>query len=67
MAALAGLAVGVQKLFFSRSVPAPDVPRSLDEALKPIMLRQIRAENRLVEDPAVTQGMAAIAQRLGSG
>jgi predicted Zn-dependent protease len=62
--ALAVVGFAMQRLFFSRPVPAPDIPRSLDDGLKPLMLKQIRAENRLVEDPAVTAAVAAILRRL---
>ena len=64
VAALALIGFGLQRLFFSRPVPAPDIPRSLDDGLKPLMLKQIRAENRLVEEAAVTEAVAAIMQRL---
>ncbi len=63
-AAIAGLAFGAQRLFFSRPVAAPDIPRSLDEGLAPLMVRQIRAENRLIENPSVTAAMTAIVDRL---
>lgn len=64
VAAIAALAFGAARLFFSRPVPAPDIPRSLDAGLKPLMLKQIRAENRLVEVPVVTGAVAAIMDRL---
>jgi predicted Zn-dependent protease len=63
-AAIAGLAFGAQRLFFSRPVTTPDIPRSLDEGLAPLMVGQVRAENRLVETPAVTEAMSAIVERL---
>lgn len=62
--ALAIVGFAVQRLFFSHPIPAPDIPRSLDEGLKPLMQKQIRAENRMVEDPAVTTAIAAILRRL---
>ena len=64
VAAIAALAFGAARLFFARPVPAPDIPRSLDAGLKPLMLKQIRAENRLVETPVVTIAVAAIMDRL---
>jgi predicted Zn-dependent protease len=64
VAAIAALAFGASRLFFSRPVPAPDIPRSLDAGLKPLMLKQIRAENRLVETPVVASAVAAIMDRL---
>ena len=64
VAAIAALAFGAARLFFSRPVPAPDIPSSLDAGLKPLMLKQIRAENRLVETPVVTIAVAAIMDRL---
>lgn len=63
-AAIAGLAFGAQRLFFPRPVTTPDIPRSLDEGLAPLMVSQVRAENRLVETPAVTEAMTAIVERL---
>jgi predicted Zn-dependent protease len=64
VAAIAALAFGAARLFFARPVPAPDIPRSLDAGLKPLMLKQIRAENRLVETPVVTGAVSAIMDRL---
>jgi beta-barrel assembly-enhancing protease len=65
-AVLAGLAFGVQRLFFSRPAPADNAPRWLDSALKPVILRQIRAENRLVEDPAVARAVDTVLARLSA-
>ncbi len=64
VAAIAAIAFGASRLFFSRPVPAPDIPRSLEAGLKPLVLKQIRAENRLVEIPIVTGAVAAIMDRL---
>lgn len=64
VAAIAALAFGAARLFFSRPVPSPDIPRSLDAGLRPLILKQIRAENRLVETPVVTSAVAAIMDRL---
>ncbi len=63
---IAGLAFGAQRLFFSRPFPHADLPRWLDGALKPLLLRQIRAENRLVEEPVVARALAAVLARLDS-
>jgi len=64
VAAIAALAFGAQRLFLARPVPAPDIPRSLDAGLKPLMLKQIRAQNRLVEIPVLASAVAAIMDRL---
>jgi predicted Zn-dependent protease len=64
VAAIAALAFGAQRLFLARPVPAPDIPRSLDAGLKPLMLKQIRAEDRLVEVPVVASAVAGIMDRL---
>lgn len=64
VAALALAGFALQRLFIPRAVPAPDIPRSLDERLKPLVVKQIRAENRLVEEPFAVRTVAAIASRL---
>lgn len=71
-AVLAGLAFGAQRLFFPRPAPhhardaspQEDLPAWLDGALAPVILRQVRAENRLVEDPKVTAAVDAVLDRL---
>jgi predicted Zn-dependent protease len=64
VALLAAVAYSVQRYFFSRPVFSPYIPRSLDDALRPVMLRQIRAAGREIADPAVKGAFAAIADRL---
>lgn len=63
-AVLAGLALGAQRLFLSRPAPVDDVPGWLDGALAPVIMRQLRAEHRLVEDDGVRAALDGIVDRL---
>lgn len=71
-AVLAGLAFGAQRLLFPRPSPhaaretalQEDLPAWLDSALAPVIMRQVRAENRLVENAEVNAAVDAILDRL---
>jgi beta-barrel assembly-enhancing protease len=61
---LAGVAFAATRLLFPRSLPTPDLAASLDDALGPLMVEQIRATRKLVEEPDVTGGFSTLMGRL---
>ena len=64
LALLALAAFAGQRLLFPRQAPTPDIARSLDDALGPLMRQQIRSSRWQVEVPQVDEVFAAIMGRL---
>ena len=64
LALLALAAFAGQRLLFPRQASTPDIGQSLDDALGPLILRQIRSTQRQVMEPEVEKGFAAIMGRL---
>jgi predicted Zn-dependent protease len=64
LAALALAALGAQQVFFPRRAPAPDLPAKIDEALGPVLASEVRLSQRVIDDPRVTEGFAAMFERL---
>ena len=62
--ALALIALGAQRLFFPTRTASPDVPRELDDALGPIVRREVRRLQKVREEPKVEAGISAIMGRL---
>ncbi len=63
-ALLFGLALLAQRLFLSRPLHTPDVPLAAEKALRTLMLRQVKAEEKVIEAPQVTKALAVIEARL---
>jgi predicted Zn-dependent protease len=63
-ALLFGIALVVQKLFLSGPVRTPDIPLAVETSLRTLMLSQVRAEQRIIDTPAVTDAFAGIEARL---
>jgi predicted Zn-dependent protease len=61
---LAIAAFAAQRLVFPRKAASLDVPRTLDDALGPLMRGQIRATQSVVGDQGVNQAFSAIMNRL---
>jgi beta-barrel assembly-enhancing protease len=61
---LAAVAFAVQRLFFPAPRASPDVPRELDDALGPLVRQQVRASQKVIEEPLVTAGFSRIMARL---
>lgn len=64
LALLALAAFAGQRLLFPRQAPTPDIAQSLDDALGPLILQQIRSMQRQVEESEVDEVFAAIMGRL---
>jgi predicted Zn-dependent protease len=64
---LAAAALAAQRWLFPRSAASPDIGGRLDDALGPLMSAEIRASDKVVDDPVVTEGLAAIVERLQAG
>jgi beta-barrel assembly-enhancing protease len=58
------LAFGAQRLFLPAAVKTPDVPLSVETTLKVLMEKQIRAENRVLDAPAVIAAFDGMRERL---
>jgi beta-barrel assembly-enhancing protease len=61
---LAGAAFAATRLLFPRPLPTPDIAASLDDALGPLMVEQVRATRTVIDEPEVTAGFSALMARL---
>jgi Zn-dependent protease with chaperone function len=61
---LAGAALVATRLLFPRPLVSPDIARSLDDALGPLMSSQVRATRKVVDAGPVVEGFQAIMARL---
>jgi predicted Zn-dependent protease len=61
---LAGAAFAATRLLFPRPLRSPDIARSLDDALGPLMVDQIRATRKVIDEPVVAAGFSALMGRL---
>ena len=62
--ALAAAAFAAQRLFFPVRTASPDVPRALDDALAPLVRQQVRASQKVIDEPLVTEAFSRIMGRL---
>ncbi|MGA2764512.1 MAG: M48 family metallopeptidase [Spirochaetia bacterium] len=64
---LAAAAFAAQRFLFSRTLLTPDIARSMDEALGPIVLSQVEMTQRALHDAAVDKAFSTIMGRLRPG
>ncbi len=64
LAALAAAAFAAQRFLFHRPVAAPEIGRSMDDALGPLILRQVELTEPVVRNPVTDKAFAAILDRL---
>lgn len=67
LAALAAAAYAAQHFLLHRPVAAPEVGKSMDDALGPLILKQVELSQPVLKDPVADKAFAAIMDRLRPG